>query len=175
MSPATSMFPQALRCFAVHEAACPAVTWIKVLFVSPEHFQFWTKRLLPTQLVVHVPFPRWRVACHEVEFKGRWPAECAASRYKDGIIPGPWHCGEIVAGIFCSGDKRAEGENLSSTRQSKLIVFARANAQRDFWIYVVQAHPDIVDDQDAARPAAFVTDRIDSRGSDFNRREAVNE
>ena len=91
------------------------------------------------------------------------------------MIPGLWHSGEIVAGIFCCGGKRAEGENFSSTRQSELIVFARADVQRDFWIYVVQAHPGVVDDEDAARASAFVSNRIDSCGSDFNRREAVNE
>ena len=40
-----------------HESIAPAVGRVVVLLVTPKHFQFRAGRLLPTQVIIHVPFP----------------------------------------------------------------------------------------------------------------------
>ena len=48
---------QAGRALPGHEAASPTVAWIKILFVTPEHFQRLPGGFFPTELIIHVPFP----------------------------------------------------------------------------------------------------------------------
>ena len=67
------------RALARHESACPAVAGIKELLVTPKHFQLRAGRFLPTNFLIDVPFPRRRMAGHEIEIKWRWPTQNAVT------------------------------------------------------------------------------------------------
>src|SRR2546430_15876602 len=61
------------RSRASHQRLGPTVWWIKVLFVTPDHFQFRAVRFLPNYPLIDISLPPRRVAGHEINFEKVWP------------------------------------------------------------------------------------------------------
>ena len=114
---------QTRRAFPCHESARPAIAGIKKLLVTPKHLQPRTRRFLPPNFLIDVPFPGRRVTGHQVHIERCRPTENAVTRPEESLITWRRHSSETFAGILGGGCERAERENLASRRQCKLVVF----------------------------------------------------
>ena len=66
---------QASRAFSSHESVGPAILGIKVLLITPEHFERGAGWLLPNELLINVPLPLRRLTGHEIDFEKVRPTD----------------------------------------------------------------------------------------------------
>ena len=139
-----NLYPDQTSTTFVHaESASPAVARnellpVEGLLVTPKHIEYCAGWFFPAKLIIHMTFPRRRMARHEIEIKRCRPTESTVTRHKNGFVSCLWHGGEIIPPIFLRGRERAQSENFPPARQGKLIVFGRADAQSEFRIVIVQ-------------------------------------
>src|SRR5260370_19209490 len=108
------------------------------------------------------------MAGHEIDLEWRWPIQNASTDFYRSIIANRRHRGEVLC--FCP--HRTKSKNLSPVRQSKLIVFRRANAG-SWAVPVVKTQLKIVNMKTARSSVALICDRINSCRAHFNRSKAI--
>src|SRR5438132_3720388 len=65
------------RTGARHEGFRPAILGIKVLLITPQHFELGAGRLRPNELLINVSLPLRRLTGHEIDFEKVRPTDRA--------------------------------------------------------------------------------------------------